>query len=277
MKDRNKLFFILVLISFLLSCENKFPGYEKIDNQFYMKLVSFEDNEKTYDKNNYVSAFIQIREQGVLKYTREASVIFDSDNTNFIDFFPLLKEGDSAIFMVSSTYLQQNQSKVNLPSFEEEYLELSIKIHHYFNQDQYREYLVQNDPEMMEQVLLKKYLRANNIDESFFYDGVYKIVEQKGWGTVIKKGRQVQLKYTGTFIDDVEFDRTESPDCLEFNYGTPNQVIQGLEIALKGMKKGEKSKIIIPSHFAFGEEGSNTGIVPPFTTLIYNLEIINVQ
>ncbi|PJB13827.1 MAG: peptidylprolyl isomerase, partial [Flavobacteriales bacterium CG_4_9_14_3_um_filter_32_8] len=60
-------------------------------------------------------------------------------------------------------------------------------------------------------------------------------------------------------------------------YGSPDQVIKGLEIAINGMKKGEKSKIIIPSQLAFGEEGSSTQIVPPFTTVIYELEIVNVK
>ena len=41
------------------------------------------------------------------------------------------------------------------------------------------------------------------------------------------------------------------------------------------LKKGEKSKIIIPSQLAFGRVGSSTKIVPPYTTVIYNLEIIN--
>ena len=43
------------------------------------------------------------------------------------------------------------------------------------------------------------------------------------------------------------------------------------------MKEGDKTKIIIPSQLAFGEYGSSTGLIPPFTTVIYNLEIIKVR
>ena len=54
-------------------------------------------------------------------------------------------------------------------------------------------------------------------------------------------------------------------------------MIEGLEKVLKVLKNGEKAKIIIPSQFAFGETGSSTGIVPPYSTVIYNLEIINIK
>jgi FKBP-type peptidyl-prolyl cis-trans isomerase FkpA len=43
------------------------------------------------------------------------------------------------------------------------------------------------------------------------------------------------------------------------------------------MYPGEKSLFIIPSHMAFGQEGSSTGIVPAFTPVIFEVEIIEVR
>ena len=53
-------------------------------------------------------------------------------------------------------------------------------------------------------------------------------------------------------------------------------MIDGLKTALKGMKEGENLKIILPSRHAFGEEGSLAGIVPPYTAVIYDVNIIKV-
>jgi len=277
---KNKLT-LLFLVVFLFSCENQFPGYKKIDEGIYMKLVSFDDNVKSipYSINhNYVSASIMIKDEGELKYTRDKAYLFYPHNTGFAEMFNFLNIGDSAVFMVSKPKIKKNPFNIHLTEeSDNDYLEWSIKIHSYFSEEEYQTYLKENDFEMTEQVLLNRYLKDNGIDKSLFNNGIYKLQENLGDGEEIKKGKQIQIRYIGTFMNNIEFDRTIENQYLEFNYGTPNQVIRGLDIALKGMKKGEKSKIIIPSHLAYGEEGSNTGIVPPFTTLIYKLEIINVK
>ena len=43
------------------------------------------------------------------------------------------------------------------------------------------------------------------------------------------------------------------------------------------MREGEKAKIIIPSQLAFGENGSSTGIVPPYTSVIYEVTMLKVN
>jgi FKBP-type peptidyl-prolyl cis-trans isomerase len=52
------------------------------------------------------------------------------------------------------------------------------------------------------------------------------------------------------------------------------QVIGGLEEAIGRMREGEKALIILPSELAWGEKGSSTGIIPPFTSVIYELELL---
>jgi len=43
------------------------------------------------------------------------------------------------------------------------------------------------------------------------------------------------------------------------------------------MKKGEKSKIILPSYLGFGEQGSSDGKIPPYTPLLYEIELLNIE
>ena len=42
------------------------------------------------------------------------------------------------------------------------------------------------------------------------------------------------------------------------------------------MTEGEKSLFILPSEIAFGKEGSSTGIIPPYTSLIFEVEVLKV-
>ena len=74
-----------------------------------------------------------------------------------------------------------------------------------------------------------------------------------------------------------EFDNTygmEEP--FVFNLGDPDQVIEGFETGLQLMRKRGKARFIIPSQLGFGDKGSSTGIVPPFATLVYEVELKNV-
>ena len=55
--------------------------------------------------------------------------------------------------------------------------------------------------------------------------------------------------------------------------------IQGheMEKAIAKMHEGDKALVIIPSELAFGAEGSVEGIVPPFTPVVFEIELINVK
>jgi len=79
-------------------------------------------------------------------------------------------------------------------------------------------------------------------------------------------------------VNGVMFDDTYIfKDPLEFELGKPDQVIEGFMIGLKQMKVGGQASFVIPSQKAFGEEGSSTGIVPPYTTVVYDVELVGIK
>ena len=153
-----------------------------------------------------------------------------------------------------------------------DFVDVRIRVHQYYKQSEYLS--EKEDKEMLEQVLLKKYLEEY---EAEFNQGVYMKQITKGKGKKIQKGDDITIAYTGFFLNRLEFDKISEATAFKFTYGTAGQVIKGLDIAIKSMRDGEKSKIIIPSHLAFGEEGSTTLVVPPFTTVIYELEILKLK
>jgi peptidylprolyl isomerase len=60
-------------------------------------------------------------------------------------------------------------------------------------------------------------------------------------------------------------------------FGKPGQLIPGLQYGLSLMKSGERALIFMPSALAFGEDGSNTGIIPPRTPIYFDVNVIEVK
>jgi FKBP-type peptidyl-prolyl cis-trans isomerase len=86
------------------------------------------------------------------------------------------------------------------------------------------------------------------------------------------------IHYEGYFLNGKFFDSTHRRnEPLQFVYGHQWQVIGGMEKAIGKMHQGDKALVIIPSELAFGADGSVGGIVPPFTPVVFEIELINVK
>ena len=129
-----------------------------------------------------------------------------------------------------------------------------------------------------EKVILKQYLEEQTIDFEPTATGIYYIPIQQGTGSQIQLGDTVTVHYEGRFLNGKFFDSTRKRnEAFQFVYGQKWQVIPGLEEAIGMMYPGEKSIFIIPSEMAFGQGGSSTGIVPAFTPVVFELEIVEVK
>lgn len=84
---------------------------------------------------------------------------------------------------------------------------------------------------------------------------------------------RVKCHYEGTLIDGTVFDSS-------IKRGEPavfgvNQVIKGWVEALQLMKEGAKWRLYIPYDMAYGENGAGE-IIPPYSALIFDVELISV-
>jgi peptidylprolyl isomerase len=101
----------------------------------------------------------------------------------------------------------------------------------------------------------------------------YDIVE--GDGAEATTGSNVTVNYTGWLTDNVKFDSSlDSGMPFPFTLGT-GQVIPGWDEGVAGMKVGGKRQLVIPAELGYGESGS--GIIPPGATLIFEVELLDVQ
>ncbi|KAG8288251.1 FK506-binding protein 2A [Homalodisca vitripennis] len=90
-----------------------------------------------------------------------------------------------------------------------------------------------------------------------------------------KKGEFLHMHYRGTLEDGTEFDSSLSRDPLTFTLGS-GQVIKGWDQGLMGMCAGEKRKLVIPPHLAYGSHGSPPKI-PGEATLIFEVELVKID
>ena len=63
---------------------------------------------------------------------------------------------------------------------------------------------------------------------------------------------------------------------VEMDYSADASLIPGFKEGLQNMNYGDKVLLIIPSHLAYGEQGSR-GVIPPNADLLFQLEIVDSQ
>jgi FKBP-type peptidyl-prolyl cis-trans isomerase 2 len=68
----------------------------------------------------------------------------------------------------------------------------------------------------------------------------------------VKAGDTVHLHYTGTLLDGTTFDSSEGREPLAFEVGS-GQIIPGLDVAIPGMKVGDKKIVKIGADDAYGQ------------------------
>lgn len=121
----------------------------------------------------------------------------------------------------------------------------------------------------------KAYLDANakkpgvNVTKS----GLQYEVLQEGTGKSPKATDTVRCHYEGRLLDGTVFDSSyKRSQPADFGLG---QVIPGWTEGVQLMKEGAKYRFTIPYLLAYGEQGAGASI-PPFSTLVFDVELIKV-
>lgn len=102
--------------------------------------------------------------------------------------------------------------------------------------------------------------------------GLYYEITGKGNGPRLKKGDAVQLKYTLS-LPDGTLAYSSAKDGIKTVVIERSDEIVGLQEALKLMHRGDRARLIVPSHLAYGSLGDGDRI-PGFSPLVYTLEIL---
>ena len=97
-----------------------------------------------------------------------------------------------------------------------------------------------------------------------------------GEGTKAQDYNKVVVNYTGELEDGTVFDSSLNPgrEPFTFTLGV-GSVIKGWDLGVKGMKVGGKRKLTIPPELGYGER--NTSVIPPNSTLIFEVDLLEVE
>ncbi len=122
----------------------------------------------------------------------------------------------------------------------------------------------------------QKLLQHTQTMNTFNQDGVTIEIVQEGQGESVKNGQVAVVHYTGMFLDGKVFDSSiPRGQTFPVQLGA-GMVIEGWEKGLLGMKVGEKRRLTIPPELGYGARGAG-GVIPPNATLLFDVELIEIQ
>jgi FKBP-type peptidyl-prolyl cis-trans isomerase len=96
-----------------------------------------------------------------------------------------------------------------------------------------------------------------------------------GTGTEAVALKRVQVHYTGYLPDGTRFDSSAGGPPFAFTLGA-NEVIEGWDEGIVGMKVGGSRRLVIPASLGYGEDGV-PGAIPPYSVLIFDTELMFVR
>ncbi len=252
----------------LAACQSKYDGFHKTSKGLYRKVFVIGDEQIQPVRGSIVRYNLTIRDQNkqIKSVHKNAFLQLNGQDHFFSKIFLELYQGDSVC------YIKPDNN-------QEDDLYYYIKLEKVFSSQQqrlaYQDFVLRS--ERKELASIQKFISS---DTSSYHKilGLYIDKPDSVYRKQRKKGDQLTIKYTGRFLNGEVFESTKMLEKgFQFNYGDPGQVIKGIEIALSMMRAGEKSKIILPSYLGYGEQGSSSGIVPPYTAITYEIELVDVQ
>lgn len=283
--------FLLVALFFslLISCKKSInQNYCKDENNIYFKLISFGDSIKSPTPEKYLLLDSEIK-------TQADSIIYNSRhitkngqildlNSNLInqyfkDYFLKANIEDSMSFYVPPKIFFRTFFDTIPPKFckNDSIIKYNFKIKAILSVADYEELqrAEAEDKELFELKSIDDYLKSKYQNVNPDPNGIYVLEHTITNGEKPVFGNRTIIKFQGFFLDGQTVDA--APQTMEYVLGTPDQIIKGLNIVISNLKKGEFSKIIVPSRLAFGELGSSNQIVQPYTPLVYEITLIDIK
>jgi len=276
---------ILILFLIISSCGPE--GYKKGSNGIYFKLLQFGENTEKASESDLVIFSIQLRNAEKVLYDeiKQLKIKAIPDKNSFYHCFFDLSKGDRLSYLIKRSDIVGTIFEGELAPIlnDSSYTELITEI---IEIQKPEEYLKQkelftawaNNLGSYEKQLLMQFLDERNVGTTPTSSGLYYIILKAGNGKRIEKGDTIIFHYQGRFLNGKFFDSSKQrQEPFGFIYGEQWQVIPGLEEGIAYMTEGEKALFIIPSDLAFGNSGSSTGIIPPYTSLIFEVDLQEVR
>ena len=123
--------------------------------------------------------------------------------------------------------------------------------------------------------VIKKFIADNNIPALRHESGLYYQIIQPGSGNhVYNANSNLSVNYVGKLLNGSKFDSSKPNEQFKFLLG--DRIIVGWQIGIQLIQKSGKIRLLIPSGYAYGPQGSG-GVIPANAVLDFEIEIIDLK
>jgi len=207
----------------------------------------------------------------------------ENNNRNIEEVFYKLKEGDSLSIYINSgeffnEYLHKPiPNKIN----KNEDITLRLRLLNISSTNKQTKYI----DSLIQRARENEDLIINNVVKEWksefdsvitLNNGIVIVPITKPDTVKIIKGDRVKLKYSAMLVNNFVFYNTDSLSIDEFVIGEEGQMLEGFKDILLTMSEGSQVMALSSSDLAFGKTGSSDGSIPPYSPLIYIIEIVEV-
>ncbi len=193
--------------------------------------------------------------------------------------FLLLGPNDSAIIRLPADSIFKGNA--NRPAFagKGSFIHVGIKVDTVMNKESFEQLTLMKSTQQKEidDELIKKYLKENNLKATRTETGLYYIINKSGTGQNPTDGQSVSVLYTGKLIDGKIFDSSQMSggEPITVKLGA-RSVIAGWEQGLKYFNRGAKGLLLLPSNLAYGDREFPDRI-PANSVLVFEVEITSIK
>jgi hypothetical protein len=271
-------FLVFLLVSFvLISCKpERFAGFKEESPHLYYQRIALGEGTPYFPNSsfiNYTIRFAPFDSINPVKFNKTkvvkfAQTVFFKPESDLL--YGLTKGDRLKLILLNQTELFEKLTFEMGSNAINNWL-IDLKVDDVVNTNINNEH--PEDPNFIEYQRITDYLTYAEREDIFnFTEGVWLNKSMLKASNIIPVMEEITLDYKGYYLDGNTFDIPDYP--LKFFRTDQNQVIPGIMIALKYMRPGDSTVVIVPSHLAFGETGSKDGNVPPNEPVVYGLKLL---
>lgn len=277
--------FTIILLS--QACNSEFSGYKKDESgmryKFFVKNDSVQPQfgeiltiDMIYSTGDSVQFNSYENDQPFEIILQEPQ--YDGD---IYDCLSMMSLGDSASFILKAeSFFLITAGAPSIPSYLDStsLMYFTMKLKKIQTKEQAEQSRIEElkELEQKEHELIATYVTENNITIKPDEAGLYFISTKRGISTKVDSGKIVIMNFTIMLMNgDTLFSTLDQDEPIDFEYGTKFDT-EGFNRGVGKMRKGGKATFLVPSSLAFADRGAGERIAP-YTTLVYEIEIIDIR
>ena len=208
-------------------------------------------------------------------FTKNQPVTVPASHRSFNGVFKQMKKGDRVAIVIMADSFYKYTINSPLPPYikSTDSLSFFIKVHDIMNEEEFaaKEYAKEVEKTREDSIRFVNYVSMYQRVKRTS-SGLHYVLTAPGTGKQATKGSKVTVKYRGYLMSGKVFE--SNMQGFTFTLGGKD-VINGWNEGVLLMREGARYKFIIPPHLAYG--GSGADIIDPFTSIVFDIELISVE